>query len=303
MKIYAFYFLFILSTLTHAQSFPDPVKLSTGQGIQGALDPIWKISDWYSSPPNPMSIAYGPALISNNCAPGAWVDPTKLPSPINNGNWISAPGFSCVTDTAAGYIAYRLTLNLPASCNGNSIGDPGIYKLNFSGYVDNAVQDVFVNGTSKGLSGGSYSTGSQVNVFLDGPWVPGVNYIDVIVYNITPWSGPNPYGLLFVADMDTPYTVCKSCTFPVDSIPNIFTPNGDDVNDEFYIPGDGLTELACEIFDRWGLKIYEYGSGKEFWNGKTMKGDAASDGTYYYMISAVCNDEKKKVQGFIHLMR
>ncbi len=293
----------LIANIINAQSFPDPVTLSTGQGSQGSPDPIWKISDWYSSPPNPMTISYGPALISNNCAPGAWVDPATLPAPINNGNWISAPGFSCATDTAAGYIFYRLTLDLPKSCSGNSIAKPGVFKLNFSGYVDNAIADVFVNGVSKGFSGGSYSAGSQINVLLTGPWVPGTNYVDVLVYNITPWSGPNPYGLLFVANIDTPATVCKTCSFPEDSIPNVFTPNGDNINDKFYVPGDGLTELSCEIFDRWGLKVYEYSPDREFWNGETINGENASAGTYYYMVNATCNDAKKKVKGFVQLLK
>src|SRR5690606_20001591 len=41
--------------------------------------------------------------------------------------------------------------------------------------------------------------------------------------------------------------------------PNIFTPNGDGFNDVFYIPGSqGLRDFKCEIYNRWGRKIFEF---------------------------------------------
>ncbi|MFN7013492.1 MAG: hypothetical protein ACK4ON_04375, partial [Bacteroidia bacterium] len=74
---------FILVTLlilnfynVYSQVFPNPVTLSTGQGAQGTNDPIWQVSDWfYTLPQSPLTLNYVPAYISNNCAPGAWVDP------------------------------------------------------------------------------------------------------------------------------------------------------------------------------------------------------------------------------------
>lgn len=193
------FFVFV-GTLLHAQSFPNPATLSTGQGTPGNNDPLWLVSGWYSSnPPNPMGLTYNPALINNNCAPGAWVDPASLPPPTNNGNWISGAS-PCSSNTNDGYIYFRLTLNLPSDCNGNSVATSGSYTLYLSGYVDNQITDVFVNGTSTGISGGSYSSGSQLNFQLSGPWVAGTNYVDVQVYNFPNSGQANPYGLLLVAN-------------------------------------------------------------------------------------------------------
>lgn len=184
----------------HSQSFPNPVTLSTGQGAPGALDPIWVVSPWYTaSPPNPMGLTYIPGLINNNCAPGAWVDPAALPPPVNNGNWITGSDGSCANNALWGYRYFRLTLDLPPDCNGNSLATPGNYVLNFVGYVDNTITDVFINGNSTGISGGAFSAGSQLSITLVGPWVPGINYIDVLVLNFQGGSS-NPYGLLLVAD-------------------------------------------------------------------------------------------------------
>ncbi|MDP1746371.1 MAG: hypothetical protein Q8L90_12385, partial [Bacteroidota bacterium] len=156
-------FIFTLSGDVHSQSFPNPATLSTGQGTPGSLDPIWTVSPWYSSsPPNPMGLSYSPALINNNCAPGAWVDPAALPPPINNGNWITGSDAPCSGNTNDGYRYFRLTINLPSDCNGNSVTIAGNYTLYLSGYADNTISDVFINGNSTGISGGGFSSGTQL---------------------------------------------------------------------------------------------------------------------------------------------
>jgi gliding motility-associated-like protein len=196
MKKIILFFIFIICLIGNIQSqtFPNPATLSTGQGALGSNDPLWIVTPWYTSvPPNPMGLTYIPALISNNCAPGAWVNPAALPPPINNGNWISGSDAPCTG--ISGYRYFRLTLNLPADCDGNSVTVAGNYILYFSGYVDNGISDVFINGNSTGISGGGFSNGSQLNMTLVGPWVAGINYVDVLVYN-----GGGPYGLLLVAN-------------------------------------------------------------------------------------------------------
>ena len=192
--ILTLFLLISLSGNVYSQSFPNPATLSTGQGSIGSIDPIWVVSPWYSSnPPNPMGLSYSSAVINNNCAPGSWVDPAALPPPVNNGNWISSSGTPCTGNT--GYLYFRLPLNLPADCNGNSVTTAGNYTLYLTGYVDNGISDVFINGNSTGISGGGFSPGTQLNITLVGPWVVGVNYVDVLVYN-----GGGPYGLLLVAN-------------------------------------------------------------------------------------------------------
>jgi gliding motility-associated-like protein len=202
----------------YAQSFPTPADLSTGQGTIGGADPIWTVSqNWYASlpAPNPMTLNYTTALINYTCAPGAWVDPAALPPPVNNGNWITGGEGSCATNTAAGYRFFRLRLNLPADCNGFSVTTPGAYSISFSGYADNSIANVYINGNPQGISGGSFSAGSQLNFTLNGPWQVGINYVDVLVYNVPNGGGTNPYGLLLVANANSPTDTDN------DGVPNI----------------------------------------------------------------------------------
>ena len=64
-------------------------------------------------------------------------------------------------------------------------------------------------------------------------------------------------------------------------IPNVFTPNGDGINDIFLISGLGIKTFSASIFDRWGREVFRTIDIKESWDGKD-----ADDGTYYYIIKA-----------------
>ena len=208
MRIFLFAVIIVLSTIFSekgfAQGFPNPDSMATGQASIGSLDPVWLVSDWYSTAPaSPLGLSYISAEVTSSSVSG-WVNPTSLPAPQNTANWISNPNYSETTNTNGGYIYFRLTITLPPACNGVSIATAGNYTLSFSGYVDNSITDVYVNGVSTGFSGGGYSSGSGLNFTLTGPWVAGTNYIDVQTYN-TPNSGVNPYGLLLVANATPNY--------------------------------------------------------------------------------------------------
>jgi len=66
-------------------------------------------------------------------------------------------------------------------------------------------------------------------------------------------------------------------------IPSAFTPNGDGMNDEFKIYGEGLTEIQMNIFNRWGEIIFVSNEVDFFWNG-TVKGILAKQDVYVYQI-------------------
>jgi gliding motility-associated-like protein len=77
------------------------------------------------------------------------------------------------------------------------------------------------------------------------------------------------------------------------SIPNIFTPNGDGVNDIFYIrnlPADA----ALIITNRWGKEVFRSGSYQNNWGG----GETA-DGVYYYKLSL----PNESITGWVEIVR
>jgi gliding motility-associated-like protein len=63
-------------------------------------------------------------------------------------------------------------------------------------------------------------------------------------------------------------------------IPNVFSPNGDGMNDVFEIKYLGFFETPeLRIFNRWGLQIYMSDNYKSDWNGEDFP-----EGTYYYIL-------------------
>lgn len=64
-------------------------------------------------------------------------------------------------------------------------------------------------------------------------------------------------------------------------IPNAFTPDDDGINEQFFGDGEGFTEYAMYIYDRWGEIIFT-SNDKDFkWDG-TFKGKQVQQGTYIY---------------------
>lgn len=68
-------------------------------------------------------------------------------------------------------------------------------------------------------------------------------------------------------------------------IPNAFTPNGDGLNETFGPKGEGITEFNMQIFDRWGILIFESNDLTVQWDGYIQQ-DKAPVGVYVYKISA-----------------
>jgi gliding motility-associated-like protein len=72
---------------------------------------------------------------------------------------------------------------------------------------------------------------------------------------------------------------------PVKLIPNIITPNGDGVNDKFFINEQLLYEpVHLIVYNRWGGIVYQDQDYRNDWNGDNFFGKPLSEGTYYYVL-------------------
>jgi gliding motility-associated-like protein len=88
------------------------------------------------------------------------------------------------------------------------------------------------------------------------------------------------------------------------AIPNVFSPNGDGINDVFLITSEGSIDFHLRIYDRWGVLMFETRDPANAWNGDTKNGMSASDGTYYYLL-LVTNpaNQEETYKGFLTLFR
>ncbi|MGZ3866797.1 MAG: FG-GAP-like repeat-containing protein [Bacteroidia bacterium] len=99
-------------------------------------------------------------------------------------------------------------------------------------------------------------------------------------------------------------TVTKKITVVEIVIPNVFTPNGDNINDIFSVSGADIGNIKCAIFDRWGIELYHWDGLYGGWNGKNKNGVACTDGTYYYQLTYSDNSHKTHAKnGFFLLER
>jgi gliding motility-associated-like protein len=97
-------------------------------------------------------------------------------------------------------------------------------------------------------------------------------------------------------------------------IPNVFTPNGDGINDNFIVESKSLRSINVEVFSRSGLKVYSFfGAGDALqkwtgWDGNVNSTSVkASPGVYFYLIQADGWDnvvyKGKKYRGAVYLYR
>ena len=90
----------------------------------------------------------------------------------------------------------------------------------------------------------------------------------------------------------------------IPSLPTIFTPNGDGMNDRLVpIDNKGITTINTIIFNRWGKKVYETNNPLIEWDGR-INGDDASEGVYFWVISYTdIYGVAKQVKGSVTLVR
>jgi gliding motility-associated-like protein len=86
-------------------------------------------------------------------------------------------------------------------------------------------------------------------------------------------------------------------------VPNVFTPNGDQINDYFAVSTDGTTVYEFSVFTRNGTRIYYSVSPRIFWDGNSLDGQELKEGVYYYVIEEEGGAQPFEKAGFMHLFR
>ena len=103
-----------------------------------------------------------------------------------------------------------------------------------------------------------------------------------------------------VRNFEVAYTDADGCDCQI-SMPNVFTPNGDGVNDVFmpkYIHEDAedfdictTTVYQLELFNQWGKNVFSSKTDKELpqWDGENSRNTNLREGLYFYKIQYQLN--------------
>lgn len=90
-------------------------------------------------------------------------------------------------------------------------------------------------------------------------------------------------------------------------IPNVFTPNGDGVNDYFRIEGllSQCDEASVEVYNRWGQLIFSDNKTYFAWDGKDKNGLEIADAVYFIILKSKKKNEIefKEFHSTLTLMR
>lgn len=108
-----------------------------------------------------------------------------------------------------------------------------------------------------------------------------------------------------VKDANGYYTNVASVVITVNfteiKIPNLFTPNGDGINDAFEIIGlNQYQSNELQIINRWGNEVFHSKGYQNNWTGEGL-----NEGTYYYLLRVKKQDsnEVEVFKGYITLIR
>ncbi len=84
-------------------------------------------------------------------------------------------------------------------------------------------------------------------------------------------------------------------TITKESLPTLFTPNGDGFNDFFGLEeSDALKDFQMEVYNRWGRKVFATNQNIKQWDGS-----GADNGVYYYLLTFICIENKKETKSYV----
>ncbi len=73
---------------------------------------------------------------------------------------------------------------------------------------------------------------------------------------------------------------------PIEKYPNIFTPNGDGINDLFFLESEGVTNFSIVVLDPKGDIVFKSEDPAFVWDGRDMRtSKLVPPGFYMYMVS------------------
>ena len=89
------------------------------------------------------------------------------------------------------------------------------------------------------------------------------------------------------------------------TVPNVFTPDGSGMNEEFFVEIEGEQFFELKIYDRDGRLVFNTTDKEEAWDGRCRANRPCPAGTYYYTLRYqwMGDDEIREQSGNVSLLR
>lgn len=104
-------------------------------------------------------------------------------------------------------------------------------------------------------------------------------------------TGDQKYSLTVIDDKgcqgsDTIY-VKSDCNIKSIEVPDVYTPNGDGLNDVFHVRNACSREnFSLMVLNRWGEIVFSSKDPFKGWDGRTASGSQVAEGVYFYILKA-----------------
>lgn len=217
-------------------------------------------------------------------------------SPTFSGNGVSTSGLFTPSSAGAGDHVITYTLLAQNGCTNSTQQTITVYPTP----VANAGADKFIMEGGEAVLTPTIINNMPVTynwnpvTYLSNPQIASavvVKPTQDIVYTLTVSSDKN-----CVTTDEVKVTILKNLV-----IPNIFSPNGDGVNDRWEIPHlDTYPGVIIQLFNRYGQKIHQIINYSTPWDGR-INGRDAPIGTYYYIIDP--KNGRSPIKGFVDIIR
>ncbi|MEI6767053.1 MAG: gliding motility-associated C-terminal domain-containing protein [Bacteroidota bacterium] len=202
------------------------------------------------------------------------------------GTGITNSGTGAFDPALAGPGTHQIIYTIAGTCGDVDTLNVTVYDVQA---LDAQVSDESCIGQSDGsitinINGGSgpytisWDNGSTSET--NSPVAPGTYIVEV--------TDQNGCAISSTFDVKAATTDCATANVYV---PNIFSPNGDNQNDELLVYGGAIKTLSFIIYDRWGEKIFETNDMSKGWDG-TFRGQPMDPNVFVYYIEVDFTDGK-----------
>ncbi|MBP6400889.1 MAG: PKD domain-containing protein [Bacteroidia bacterium] len=288
-------------TYTEAGNYPIHLLITSNHGCQDSTDGLIRIIPKPVVDFQTLNVCFGnPTQLTDFSFP--------ITGSITQYQWAFGDG-STSTDqhpehlyAAPGWYQVGLTATTDSGCSTTLVrpNAVNIYAAPVAQFISDATNasDIYplVNFVNETVSPGFYYWS-----FGDGAtsteYSPAHQYPDIGVYDIQ----------LITVDyngcVDTTVSRVEIRPSSTVYIPTAFTPNNDTKNDVFHVYTYNVVKMEAAIYDRWGLKIYEWDSLNGGWDGK-IDGNPVQSDTYVYRVSTLdVNNKRDILIGHVSVVR